>query len=182
MADDVGTAQPVWTAELTAQDAAATQDLAARVGRQLEVGDLILLNGELGAGKTTFTQGLGTGLGVREGIISPTFVLSRIHPSTRGGPDLVHVDAYRLGTAGELDDLDLDQSLESSVTVIEWGAGKAEQLSTSRLEFNLVRATGGTTAGQGSELVLDFSETEAEDPRTIYVAAFGPRWADRQLF
>lgn len=182
MADPGAGDRPVWTAELTTQDARATQELAASVGRQLEAGDLILLNGELGAGKTTFTQGLGAGLGVRPGIISPTFVLSRIHPSTRGGPDLVHVDAYRLGTAGELDDLDLDQSLDSSVTVIEWGAGKAEQLSASRLELTLVRATGETMAEQGSELVLDFSETELEDPRTLYFAAFGPGWADRRLF
>lgn len=173
---------PVWTVELTAQSATATQELAASVGEQLESGDLILLNGELGAGKTTFTQGLGAGLGVRSGIISPTFVLSRIHPSTRGGPDLVHVDAYRLGTAAELDDLDLDQSLESAVTVIEWGAGKAEQLSDSRLEIALLRATGETMAEPGGELVLDYSETEDEDPRTLTIAAFGPRWADHRLF
>lgn len=174
--------RPVWTAELTTRDATATQELAAGLGGVLEAGDLILLTGELGAGKTTFTQGLGAGLGVRPGIISPTFVLSRIHPSVRGGPHLVHVDAYRLGTAAELDDLDLDQSLDSAVTVIEWGAGKAEQLSDSRLEITLVRATGQTMAEPDGELVLDFSETDLEEPRTLQVAAFGPRWADRRLF
>ena len=87
-----------------------------------------MLTGELGAGKTTFTQGLGEGLGVRAGIISPTFVLVRIHPNLPdgprpGGPDLVHVDAYRLGSAAEIDDIDLENTMDSSVTVVEWGRG-----------------------------------------------------------
>lgn len=139
----------------------------------LEAGDLLILTGELGAGKTTFTQGLGLGLGVREGIISPTFVLSRIHPSLVGGPDLVHVDAYRLESAEELDDLDLDASMPTSVTVVEWGHGKVEQLSESRLEVTLRRAG---SEELGDELVFDFHEGEDEEPRTIGVTAFGPRW------
>lgn len=161
--------------------AESTQDLAARIGAALLPGDLVLLSGGLGAGKTTFTQGLGAGLGVREGIISPTFVLSRIHPSLAGGPDLVHVDAYRLSGAGELEDLDLEEDMDRSVTVIEWGAGKAEQLSDSRLEITLARETGSELGGTDGSPVLDFSETD-DEPRTITVTAYGPAWMDRRLF
>jgi tRNA threonylcarbamoyladenosine biosynthesis protein TsaE len=93
-----------------------------------------VLTGSLGAGKTTFTQGLGAGLGVRGAITSPTFVIARVHPSEIGGPALVHVDAYRIGGIDELDDLDLDTSLDQAVTVVEWGEGLAEGLSDSRLE------------------------------------------------
>lgn len=172
----------VWTEKLETHGAEATQDLAARIGAALRFGDLLLLHGELGAGKTTFTQGLGAGLGVREGIISPTFVLSRIHPSLVGGPDLVHVDAYRLAGAGELEDLDLEQSLDGSVTVVEWGRGKAEQLSESRLEVTLHRTTGSTLAGDDGGLVLDFPEGGDDEPRTITLEAFGPAWRDRHPF
>ena len=98
-----------------------------------------MLTGSLGAGKTTFTQGLGAGLGVRGAVTSPTFVIARVHPSEVGGPALVHVDAYRLGGIDELDDLDLDTSLDQAVTVVEWGEGLAEGLSESRLEVNIVR-------------------------------------------
>ena len=84
----------------------------------------MVLSGELGAGKTTFTQGLGAGLGVRGDVTSPTFVIARVHPSLSGGPALVHVDAYRLGGIDELDDLDLDASLDEAVTVVEWGEGR----------------------------------------------------------
>lgn len=101
-----------WERTLEVRTADETHALAARLGAQLQAGDLLVLTGELGAGKTTFTQGLGEGLGVRAGIISPTFVLVRIHPNLPGGPrpggpDLVHVDAYRLGSASEIDDIDL---------------------------------------------------------------------------
>ena len=121
-------AHPVLEVDLA--DLAHTRAAAHALAPLLTAGDLLLLSGELGAGKTTFTRALGEGLGVREGVISPTFVLSRVHPNlldgTRpGGPDLVHVDAYRLSSAEELDDLDLEFSLEKSVTVIEWGRGKA---------------------------------------------------------
>ena len=114
-------------------------------------GDLLILTGELGAGKTTFTQGLGEGLGVRAGIISPTFVLVRIHPNlpdgTRpGGPDLVHVDAYRLGSAAEIDDIDLENTMDTAVTVVEWGRDRVEHLSDSRLEVELHRTLGGAPA------------------------------------
>lgn len=103
----------------------------------LRAGDLVILTGGLGAGKTTLTQGLAAGLGVRGPITSPTFVIARVHPSLEGGPALVHVDAYRLGGLAELDDLDLDTSLEESVTVVEWGHGLAEELSDDRLEILL---------------------------------------------
>ena len=103
-------------------------------------GDLLILTGDLGAGKTTLTQGLGEGLGVRGPVTSPTFVIARVHPSLSGGPALVHVDAYRLGDAAELDDLDLDTDLDEAVTVVEWGSGLAEALSSDRLELRLERA------------------------------------------
>lgn len=107
------------------------------LGGVLVAADLVVLNGPLGAGKTTLTQGLAEGLGVRGPITSPTFVIARVHPSLVGGPKLVHVDAYRLGGSAELDDLDLDTDLEQAVTVVEWGAGLAEALGDSRLEITL---------------------------------------------
>lgn len=114
-----------------------TRSWGARLGAMLKAGDLLLLTGDLGAGKTTLTQGIAEGLGVRGPITSPTFVIARVHPSLVGGPDLVHVDAYRLAGLAELDDLDLDTSLEQAVTVVEWGHGVAEQLSDGYLEVTL---------------------------------------------
>ena len=114
-----------------------TRAWGARLGALLEAGDLLVLTGDLGAGKTSLTQGIADGLGVRGPITSPTYVIARVHPSLVGGPDLVHVDAYRLGGFGELDDLDLDTSLETAVTVVEWGHGVAEQLSEDYLEVTL---------------------------------------------
>ena len=115
----------------TAKD---TRDFGEALAAGLRAGDLVILTGGLGAGKTTLTQGLAAGLGVRGPITSPTFVIARVHPSLGEGPALVHVDAYRLGGLAELDDLDLDTSLEESVTVVEWGHGLAEDLSDDRLE------------------------------------------------
>lgn len=123
-------------------DAESMRELGEQVGRSLVAGDLVVLTGELGAGKTTFTQGLGEGLEVRGGVTSPTFVIARVHPSLVGGPDLVHVDAYRIGGLAELDDLDLDASLDTAVTVVEWGAGLAETLADARLEVVIERAVG----------------------------------------
>jgi tRNA threonylcarbamoyladenosine biosynthesis protein TsaE len=114
-----------------------TQAWGARLGALLMAGDLLVLTGELGAGKTTLAQGIGEGLGVRGPITSPTFVIARVHPSLVGGPALVHVDAYRLGGFAELADLDLDASIEEAVTVVEWGHGVAEQLSEGYLEVTL---------------------------------------------
>ncbi len=118
-------------------DAEATRALGVALAGVLQAGDLLVLTGDLGAGKTTLTQGLGEGLRVRGPITSPTFVIARVHPSLVDGPALVHVDAYRLGGAVELDDLDLDADLAASVVVVEWGAGVVEQLSEDRLEVVL---------------------------------------------
>lgn len=190
--------EPVQVLELDLPGADAARDVAAALAGLLRAGDVLVLTGDLGAGKTTFTQGLGRGLGVREGIISPTFVLSRIHPSQRGGPDLVHVDAYRLRSAAELTDLDLEESVPRSVTVVEWGRGLAESLAgfpqdpgASWLDLHLVRAT-GAPAGQGDDdgplasdgIVTDFSDEDGEgddETRTVVVRAYGPRWAGVDL-
>ena len=114
--------------------------LGASLATSLRAGDVVVLSGELGAGKTTFTQGLGAGLGVRGDVTSPTFVIARVHPSLGDGPALVHVDAYRLGGVAELDDLDLDTSLDEAVTVVEWGEGIAEGLADDRVEVRIERA------------------------------------------
>lgn len=141
-------------------EAEDTRALGRRLGALARAGDLIVLTGDLGAGKTTLTQGLAEGLGVRGPVTSPTFVIARVHPSLQDGPALVHVDAYRLGDGAELDDLDLDESLEDSVTVVEWGAGLAEQLTEGRLELTLVR-----------------SSSAAEEGRTARLLPVGSRWA-----
>jgi len=120
-------------------DADAMRDLGRRVAASLGPGDLVVLAGGLGAGKTTFTQGVGAGLGVRGDVTSPTFVIARVHPSLVEGPALVHADAYRLGGIAEVDDLDLDASLDESVTVVEWGEGLVEGLTDSWLAVHIAR-------------------------------------------
>ncbi|MGI5951487.1 MAG: tRNA (adenosine(37)-N6)-threonylcarbamoyltransferase complex ATPase subunit type 1 TsaE, partial [Brooklawnia sp.] len=132
--------------------AARMQGLGRRLARLLRAGDLVVLNGELGAGKTTLAQGIGAGLQVGGAVTSPTFVLSRIHPALGEGPQLVHVDAYRLSSAAELADLDLDDSLAESVTLVEWGQGLAEQFSADRLEITIER--GGDGDGETREVTL----------------------------
>jgi tRNA threonylcarbamoyladenosine biosynthesis protein TsaE len=118
-----------------------TVDDTRRLGRELagllRAGDLVVLVGPLGAGKTALTQGIGDGLGVRDPVTSPTFVIARVH--TDGRVPLVHVDAYRLGSVADVDDLDLDASAEESVTVVEWGQGLVEQLADEHLEVRLDR-------------------------------------------
>lgn len=150
-------------------DVAATSDFAHRLARFLKAGDLVILSGELGAGKTTFTQALGAALGVRAGIISPTFVLVRIHPSLVAGPDLVHVDAYRLSSAAEIDDIDLENTLDSAVTVVEWGEHQVEHLSDSYLLIRLERP---------SEAPESVAEDQESEPRILELTAVGPRWAE----
>lgn len=117
-----------------------TRLLGESIGRLLRAGDLVILTGALGAGKTVLAQGIGAGMGVLGTVMSPTFVIARVHRSAvPGGVGLVHVDAYRLGGAVELDDLDLDTELAVSAVVVEWGAGVAEQLSDGHLRIDLER-------------------------------------------
>jgi len=151
-------------------DRDAMHALGERIAALLAPGDLVVLSGGLGAGKTTLTQGIGRGLRVRGDVTSPTFVIARVHPSTVGGPALVHVDAYRLASLDEVDDLDLDASLEDSVTVVEWGAGKVEGLAQDRLVVDIARPVGGTASG-----------SDVDEPRTVVVGAVGPRWRDVDL-
>ena len=140
-------------------DADATTAFGAALAGVLRAGDVVVMTGDLGAGKTTMTRGLGAALNVRGDVTSPTFVIAREHPSLGDGPALVHVDAYRLGGFGELDDLDLDTSVDDAVTVVEWGAGMAEGLSEERMHLTLTGL----------------------DDRTVTVETAGPRWADIDL-
>jgi tRNA threonylcarbamoyladenosine biosynthesis protein TsaE len=139
----------------TAEDTRAWGEWLATLLRH---GDLVILTGDLGAGKTTLTQGIGRGLRVRGDVTSPTFVISRVHPSLHDGPPLIHVDAFRLGGSAELDDLDLDTDVVDAVTVVEWGAGLAEALSIDRLELSLTR--------------------DEDDVRTLTLTPVGPRWRE----
>ena len=148
------------TVALTVADGAAMRELGRVIAQLLRPGDLVLLSGPLGAGKTTLAQGIGDGLGVRGPVTSPTFVIARVHPPLGAGPALVHVDAYRVGDALELDDLDLDASLEDSVTVVEWGEGKVEGLAPDRLEARIERLQANT----------------GPEPRTVTVTGTGARW------
>lgn len=156
-------------------DRTAMHALGERLAAVLRAGDLVVLAGSLGAGKTTLTQGIGRGLCVRGDVTSPTFVIARVHPSTVAGPALVHVDAYRLGSALEVDDLDLDASLEDSVTVVEWGEGKVEGLADDRLVVDVVRRT-------GADVDVDpQADLDSDEPRTVTLTGIGPRWAGVDL-
>ena len=163
--------------------AAAMEEFGRELGRLLGAGDLVVLTGPLGAGKTTLTRGIGEALGVRGAVQSPTFVLARTHPSLVGGAPLVHVDAYRLGSAAELEDLDLD--FAGSVVVVEWGAGLLDGVSDSWLDIAIERARGGephpasdaaTAAPHGAATPGD-EDLDADEPRTLAVHGHGPRWA-----
>jgi len=140
-------------AELLVPTDGAMRDLGERLAGLLRAGDLLILSGPLGAGKTTLVQGIGTGLGVRGPVTSPTFVIARVHP----GPvvPLVHADAYRLGSVAEVDDLDLDTA--GSVTVVEWGEGLAEGLADDRLEISI-------------------SPDPDSEQRTVKIRGYGERW------
>jgi tRNA threonylcarbamoyladenosine biosynthesis protein TsaE len=134
-----------------------TRALGRELAGLLRPGDLVVLVGPLGAGKTALTQGLGDGLGVREPVTSPTFVIARVH--TGGRVPLVHADAYRLGSVADVDDLDLDASAEESVTVVEWGEGLVEQLADEHLVLRLDRRD--------------------DDVRTAVLEPHGPSWESR---
>ena len=133
--------------ERLCEGTADTQKLGEELGAALEAGDLVVLDGPLGAGKTTFTQGIARGMGVKGRVTSPTFVIAREHSSIGNGPSLVHVDAYRLGDdpLGELDALDLDSALEEAVVVAEWGGGLVEQLAQRYVHVTLDRRTHAET-------------------------------------
>jgi len=161
----------------------ATAQAMEHVGRALagalRAGDLVLLNGPLGAGKTTLARGIGAGLGVRGPIASPTFIIARTHPSEVGGPDLVHVDAYRLGSLAEIDHLDLDTSLDDAVTLVEWGEGKAESLASSRLLVVIDRERGMAQAPGDSDMGdSDMGGGDIGDGglRTVTITGEGERW------
>ncbi|MEO7126634.1 MAG: tRNA (adenosine(37)-N6)-threonylcarbamoyltransferase complex ATPase subunit type 1 TsaE [Nakamurella sp.] len=144
--------------ELVLPTADDTHALGEAIGRVLRAGDLVILDGALGAGKTVLTKGIAVGMGVTDLVTSPTFVIARVHQSAaRDGVTLVHVDAYRLGGALELDDLDLDTDLEHAAVVIEWGGGRAEQLADDHLLVRLTR--------------------HPDDTRTAVLSGTGPRWS-----
>jgi tRNA threonylcarbamoyladenosine biosynthesis protein TsaE len=134
-----------------------TVEFGRRLAAVLRAGDLVILDGPLGAGKTALARGVGAGLGVRGTVTSPTFVIARVHPG--GRVPLVHADAYRLGGVAEVDDLDLDASLDESVTLVEWGGGKVEQLADAHL---LVRI-----------------ERRDDDTRVVSLVPRGADWSDR---
>jgi tRNA threonylcarbamoyladenosine biosynthesis protein TsaE len=148
--------------QVTVETAAGMRALGRRLAGLLRAGDLVILSGSLGAGKTTLVQGIGEGLGVRGPVTSPTFVIARIHPSLTGGPDLVHADAYRLASPAEVDDLDLDEAMGSSVTVVEWGGGMAEGLAADRLEITITP--------------LEVTVPSGGETRTVCIAGHGGRW------
>ena len=152
-----------------------TVDVGRQLGSLLTAGDLVILDGPLGSGKTTLTRGIGEGMGVQGTVTSPTFVIARVHPSAAGTTPLVHVDAYRVGSVDDLESLDLDESVESSATVVEWGTDRVEQLASSYLTIELRRddaADGGTATTEGLG--------DAEDIRTLNWRATGSGWDDRR--
>ncbi|MGQ0480145.1 MAG: tRNA (adenosine(37)-N6)-threonylcarbamoyltransferase complex ATPase subunit type 1 TsaE [Pseudonocardia sp.] len=147
---DVLPTRPGVAIEVELPTAADTEALGERIGAGAAAGDVVLLSGPLGAGKTVLARGIGRGLGVIGQVTSPTFVIAREHPPGPGGRGvaLVHVDAYRLGGRAELDDLDLDTDLATAVVVVEWGEGLAESLAGRHLLVRLSRR-GGATADEG---------------------------------
>jgi tRNA threonylcarbamoyladenosine biosynthesis protein TsaE len=153
------------TAGVVVASTEAMQELGRRLAGLLRAGDLVVLVGSLGAGKTTLAQGIGGGLDVRGTITSPTFVIARVHPPLHDGPSLVHADAYRLGGDLEVDDLDLDASVEDSITLVEWGEGLVERLANDRL---VVRIERGADSDDGDERVVRFE-------------GVGARWAGVEL-
>jgi tRNA threonylcarbamoyladenosine biosynthesis protein TsaE len=165
------------TVRLTVSSPDRMRELGRRLAKLLRAGDLVMLNGELGAGKTTLTRGLGEGLGVRGAVTSPTFVIARVHPSLGDGPPLVHVDAYRLGGGlDEMEDLDLDVSLPDSVIVVEWGEGKVEELTDDRLNVVIHRAVGAASFGG-----VPPEPPKTDEVRHVTVTGLGERWASVEL-
>lgn len=192
--------------EVTAATAADMRALGRRLATVLGAGDLVILSGPLGAGKTTLTQGIGDGLGVRGPVTSPTFVIARVHPPLEGArrsaaaygspgdghtggygggpagpaPALVHADAYRLGSVLELDDLDLDADTATSVTVVEWGEGLAEGLAEDRLEITITPSPVGS-AGPDPADPRPSGEGLEGSARIVRLRGVGERWRDIRL-
>ena len=195
---------------LTVATAAQMRSLGRSLATVLRAGDLVILSGGLGAGKTTLTQGIGDGLGVRGPITSPTFVIARVHPPAKPSaptvtprPALVHADAYRLGSVLELDDLDLDTDTAASVTVVEWGGGMAEGLAADRLEITITPAKAGApvvggrvvgdtvvggpvvggpvVGGNGADHDGDPDDPTGDVPRSVRISAVGERWEGIKL-
>ncbi|MDL5352387.1 tRNA (adenosine(37)-N6)-threonylcarbamoyltransferase complex ATPase subunit type 1 TsaE [Microbacterium sp. zg-YB36] len=148
---------------------AEMEALGRALGESMRAGDLLVLTGALGAGKTTLTRGIAAGVGVRGPVQSPTFVIARTHPSLVGGPPLVHVDAYRLGSGAELDDLDLD--LDGSVVVVEWGRDMVQGLRERWWEVELDREWHGrgvdTACGTVARATDDL---DADTPRRVVIS------------
>ena len=161
------------TFQVSTSNADQTRSLGEDLGRVLAAGDLVMLSGGLGAGKTTLTQGIGIGMGVRGRVASPTFIVARVHPSLSGGPDLIHADAYRIKDLSDLETLDLDSSLDEAVTVVEWGEGKTEAMSDERLSIEVRRAAGGQAETDGDIIDLEHMD---DGTRLIVLRAHGHRW------
>ena len=161
------------TFQVSTSDADQTRSLGEDLGRILAAGDLVMLSGGLGAGKTTLTQGIGVGMGVRGRVASPTFIVARVHPSLSGGPDLIHADAYRIKDLSDLETLDLDSSLDEAVTIVEWGEGKTEAMSDERLSIEVRRASGGQAETDGDIIDLEHMD---DGTRLIVLRAHGHRW------
>ncbi|WP_124039216.1 tRNA (adenosine(37)-N6)-threonylcarbamoyltransferase complex ATPase subunit type 1 TsaE [Neoactinobaculum massilliense] len=149
-------------------DADAMREFGRILGTVLQRGDLVMLEGPLGAGKTTMVRGIAEGMNVSGRVTSPTFVIANVHHAREDGPDLVHVDAYRLASLEELDALDLDTSLEDAATVIEWGEGKTEVLTPDRLQIHINRPEGST---EGEDVV----DLYRDAPRELVLEATGAR-------
>jgi tRNA threonylcarbamoyladenosine biosynthesis protein TsaE len=155
-------------AKLDVSTPAEMNELGLKLARLLRAGDLVVLTGPLGAGKTTLTRGVGEGLTAIGNVSSPTFVIARTHKRQDGGPVLVHVDAYRLGGPLELDDLDIDY--ENSIVLVEWGKGMIDDLVENWLEIVIER-----------EVAIEHAGEDTVDPRTVKILGFGPRWAEVDL-
>ncbi|WP_329456134.1 tRNA (adenosine(37)-N6)-threonylcarbamoyltransferase complex ATPase subunit type 1 TsaE [Streptomyces sp. NBC_01497] len=178
--------RPAPGAEINLDTPDRMRDLGRALAALLRPGDLVMLTGELGAGKTTLTRGIGEGLGVRGAVTSPTFVIARVHPPLAQGPALVHVDAYRLsGGLDEMEDLDLDVSLPESVVVVEWGDDKVEELSDARLHVLIERTRGaGEDTGRadaGGAAGGDLLPPEDDGRRRVRLVGYGERWAGPSL-
>jgi tRNA threonylcarbamoyladenosine biosynthesis protein TsaE len=155
----------------TIDSAEAMEMFGAALAAVARAGDVIVLTGELGAGKTTFARGFGAGLGLETPVSSPTFIVARTHARSQAGlPALVHIDAYRLGSAAELEELDVD--LTQSIVLAEWAAPFASVLADSWLEIELVRPRATSVA----------HEDEGGEPRGVLISVHGPRVSHYQRF